>query len=318
MELHQLRYVAAVAQAGSFTRAAETLFLAQPSLSVQIRKLEKELGVALFERLGRRVALTAAGEEFLAYILPALSNLERARERAAEVRDLRRGKLAVGVLPSVGTALLPRVLADYRSAYPDIDIRLIEHNVSVEFERMVQAGDLDLAVVRVPWGCPGITGRTLIQEPMVAMLAPGHRLADRRAIDIADLADDEFVATHPGTGLRMLLDAVTRRHGFEPRVTVEVEQLSVLCGMVRSGVGVSVVPRLVASGYPVTVPSADPRDSRELGVVWRAGSPLAPAAVMLLDRLLTAAHDVGDVPSDTERDAPSDAEEDLEPISSGP
>jgi len=294
MELHQLRYVLAVAEAGSFTRAAEKLYLAQPSLSVQIRKLEKELGVALFERLGRRVVLTTAGEAFLEHARPALFHLERAREEAVAVRDLQRGRLALGTLPSAGASLLPSVLADYRAAHPDVELRLIEHNVSGDFERMVQVGELDLALIRAPWSRPGITGRVLIREPIVAMLPPGHRLAGRATLDLAELAEDDFVAMQQGSGLRELLEAACRRHGFMPTVTVETEQLSVLCGMVRSGVGVSAVPRLVAAGYPLTVPLDDSRDSRELAVVWRAGGPLAPAALALLDLLLTATREHSD------------------------
>ncbi|GAA5167558.1 MULTISPECIES: LysR family transcriptional regulator [Amycolatopsis] len=294
MELHQLRYVAAVAEAGGFTRAAEVLYLAQPSLSVQIRKLEKELGVALFERLGRKVVLTTAGEVFLEHVRPALFHLERAREEAVAVRNLQRGRLAIGTLPSAGASVLPRVLAGYRAAHPDIELRLIEHNVSADFERMVQVGELDLALTRAPWSRPGITGRVLIREPMVAMLPPGHRLDGLAELDLADLAEADFVAMSTGSGLRELLEASCRRHGFTPRVTVETEQLSVLAGMVRNGVGVSVVPRLVAADYPVAVRLADPRDARELAVVWRAGGQLAPAARALLDLLLTATRELSD------------------------
>lgn len=294
MELHQLRYVAAVAEAGSFTRAAELLYLAQPSLSVQIRKLEKELGVTLFERLGRKVELTTAGEAFLEHVRPALFHLERAREEAVAVRDLQRGRLAVGALPSVGATLLPKVLAEYRADHPDIEVRLIEHNLSTEFERMVQVGEFDLAVIRAPWQRPGITGRVLIREPMVAMLPPGHRLRGRAQIDLVELADDYFVGLLKGSGLRTLLEQACARHGFKPNVIVETEQLAVLSGMVRSGVGVSVVPRLVATGYPITVPLDDPRDSRDIGVVWRSSGRLAPAALALLDRLLREAEEFSD------------------------
>jgi LysR family hydrogen peroxide-inducible transcriptional activator len=294
MELHQLRYVLAVARAGSFTRAAEELFLAQPSLSVQVRKLERELGVPLFQRLGRRVELTTAGQAFLEHVEPALFHLEQAREQAAAVRGLDRGRVAIGVLPSVGAALLPAVLAQYRFAHPNIEVRLTEQNVSAEFERTVQTGKLDLAVIRTPWARPGLTGRTLVREPLVAMLPPGHPMAGLDALDLARLAEEDFVGMHRGYGLRELMETVCLRAGFAPRVTVETSQLSVLWGMVRSGVGVSILPRLATTGYPQTVPLTDPAATRELGVVWREGGALSPAAAAFLDVLVAAADERSD------------------------
>lgn len=296
MELHQLRYVRAIAEAGSFTRAAQRLYLAQPSLSVQVRKLERELGVELFVRLGRRVELTSAGEAFLEHVESALFHLRRAREQAVAVGGLQRGRVAIGALPSVGAALVPDVMAAYRRAHPDVELRLTEHNVSGEFERLVQTGKLDLAVTRAPWSRPGVTGRILIREPMVAMLPPGHRLAGRERVDLAQLAGEEFVAMHTGYGLRALLDATCLRYGFTPNVTVETSELSVLCGMVHSGIGVSVVPRLAARGHAPAIPLDDPGVSRALAVVWRDTAPLSPAARAFLDLLVTAADDLPDPP----------------------
>lgn len=288
MELHQIRYVLAVAKAGSFTRAAEDLFLAQPSLSVQVRKLERELGVELFRRLGRRVEPTTAGEAFLEHIEPAMFHLEQARLGAAAVRNLQQGRVDVGVLPSVGAHVLPEVLARYRCAHPGVEVHLLEHNRSGELERMVQAGKLDLAVTRAPRSKPGVTGRLLLREPMVAMLPPGHRLSEASTLDLTELADDDFVGMHPGYGLRELMDSVCLRHGFTPAVMVETSQLSVLCGMVRSGVGVCVVPRLAACGYDTAVPVDDPEARRELGVVWRESGRPSPAAHAFLRLLLSA------------------------------
>jgi LysR family hydrogen peroxide-inducible transcriptional activator len=180
------------------------------------------------------------------------------------------------------------VLSAYRGAHPDIEIRLTEHNVSAEFERMVQNGKLDLAVIRGPWSRAGVTGHVLIREPIVAMLPPGHRLARRDELGLDELAGDDFVGMHHGYGLRELMEAVCRRHGFSPRVTVETSQLSVLCGMVGSGIGVSVLPRLAASGYSPTVALRDPQPIRELGVVWRHGVSLSPPANAFLEMLLAA------------------------------
>lgn len=288
MELHQLRYVLAVARTGSFTRAAEELFLAQPSLSVQVRKLETELHTSLFHRLGRRVELTAAGEAFCEQIEPALAGLEQARTQALAVRSIDRGRVAMGVLPSVGAAVLPSVLSVYRDTYPNIEIQLTERDVSGRLERMVQNGRLDVAVIRHPWSRSGITGRLLIREPMLAMLPPRHRLADRDDLGLDQLAGEDFIGMQPGYGLRELMETVCQRHGFSPRVTVETSQLSVLCGMVASGVGVSVLPRLATSGYSPTVTLRDRQAVRELSVIWRRRVSLSPAAGAFLELLLTA------------------------------
>jgi LysR family hydrogen peroxide-inducible transcriptional activator len=280
--------VLTVAKAGSFTRAAEELLLAQPSLSVQIRKLERELGVDLFRRLGRRVELTAAGEAFCEHAAAAMAHLELARAQAFAVRDVDRGRIAVGVLPSVGARVLPGVLSEYRNAHPNIEIRLTEHNVSAEFERMVQDGELDLGVIRSPWTRPGVTGRLLIREPLVAMLPPGHSLACRGELWLTELADEDFVAMHRGYGLRELMETLCQSCGFSPQVTVETGQLSVLSGMVGSAVGVSVLPRLAAADYAPTVQLMDPQAVRELSVIWRADGSLSPASSAFLELLLAA------------------------------
>jgi DNA-binding transcriptional LysR family regulator len=275
----------AVARAGSFTRAAEELFLAQPSLSVQVRKLEHELGVRLFERLGRSIQLTHAGEVFLQHAERALAEVAEARERMAEVRDLREGRLALGALPSVGAHLLPGVLAAFRRSHPGVATSLVELDVSAEVERMVQDGRLDLAVIRLPRTRDGLTVRALVREPLVAVVPPGSELAGADELTLCDLADQEFVAMRPGHGLRELMDGILAGAGITPNVTVETGQLSIVHGMVRAGVGVSILPRLAAGMGTSTVPLADPSAYRELGVVWRSHQPVSPPTAAFL-RLL--------------------------------
>jgi DNA-binding transcriptional LysR family regulator len=285
VELHQLRYMAAVAKAGSFTRAAEELYLAQPSLSVQVRKLEQELGVPLFERLGRSVRLTHAGELFLEHAQRALAEVAEAKERIADFRNMTQGRLALGTLPSVGAHLLPSVLAAFRQAYPGVQTSLLELDVSADVERMVHDGQLDLAVIRIPRTRSDLAEQPLGREPLVVVVPPGSELADRATLSLLDLADHEFVAMRPGHGLRELMDGVCQQAGFTPRVTVETGQLSIVCGMVQAGVGVSVLPRLAAGQDMVTVPLSDDFAFRELGAVWRLRQPLPPSTAAFL-RLL--------------------------------
>ncbi|MHA6618948.1 LysR family transcriptional regulator [Pseudonocardia sp. DLS-67] len=286
MELHQLRYFVAVAKEGSMTQAAASLFLAQPTLSIQIRKLEQEIGAKLFERLARRVVLTEAGTAFLDHAERALAELAQGRDRVADVVGLRHGRVAVGVLPSVAAHLLPPVLAGFRAEHPGVTVHLVEHDVSRDFEQLVQAGELDMAVTRMPVTLAGLGARTLVREPFVVLVPPGHPLADRREVALRELADEEFVSMRSGYGLRELADRLCAEAGFAPRAVIETGQLSIVHGMVRSGVGVALLPRLAASGAEHLVRVSDPQAHRELGVVWRRTAVESPPVAAFLDRLL--------------------------------
>jgi LysR family hydrogen peroxide-inducible transcriptional activator len=289
VELHQLRYVIAVAREGSFTRAADSLFLAQPSLSVQVRKLEQELGANLFQRNGRGLVLTTAGEAFLEHAERALFEIDKAREQIEEVKGLRRGRVSLGVLPSIGARLLPDILASFHRRYPDIEVTLLEQDVSGEFEQMVHAGQLDMAMIRMPQTRSDLCGRLLVREPMVVLVPPGHRLEGRSRASLEELADERFVGMKAGTGLRDLMDQVCLRVGFTPCVSVETGQLTIVWGMVRAGIGVSVLPRLAAGTESPIVRIVDDFAERRLGVVWRADQPLVPPAQAFLQLLLESA-----------------------------
>lgn len=291
MQLHQLRYVIAVAEHGSFSKAADELFLSQPSLSVQVRKLERELGVTLFDRLSRKVVLTGAGEAFVRHARAALVDLDRARSCAVDEQQLRAGRVAVGAPPSVAARMLPRMLAEFGERYPGVDVRLMERNQPSEFEGMVANGELDLAVVRRPRSRADLAERVLIRERIVVLLPGNHPLAGAGVVAARDLADERFVAMERGSGLRALFDSTCQRAGFEPDVTVETTQLATLWGMVESGVGVALVPRLASTGllnsagvHLATL--SDEAAQRELLVVWRDSPALPSAASTFLEHLI--------------------------------
>lgn len=288
MELHQLRYFVAVAREGSMTRAAESLFLAQPTLSIQIRKLEHDVGAKLFERLARRVVLTAAGEAFLAHAEAALAEIAQGRDRVAEVAGLREGRVTVGVLPSVGAYLLPAVLSAFRAEHPGVTVRMVEHDVSREFEQLVHDGELDMAVTRLPVTLSGLGCRPIVREPIVVLVPPGHALQGRHGVAMSELVDEDFVCMRSGYGLRDLADGLCEQAGFTPRVVIETGQLSIVHGMVRSGIGVALLPRLAATGAEHAVPVTDAGARRELGVVWRRTACESPPVAAFLERLLAA------------------------------
>jgi LysR family hydrogen peroxide-inducible transcriptional activator len=290
MELHQLRYFVTVVRDGTFTKAAERLYITQPSLSEQIRKLETELGSPLFQRLGRKLALTNAGESFLPHAEKVIFEVEQARARVQEVRGLRRGRLSIGVLPSVSARLLPKFLAEFRHKHPGIDVSLREENDSIEFEQMVHEGVLDLAIVRLPVRRRNdLDAEFLVREPLVMVAPPGHRLGDKRSVSLAELANESFVAMKPGHGLRECLQRYCRQAGFDPRIVFEAGHMGSLIGLVLAGVGITVVPRMAAGTEGKRVRIRDAYAFRDLGVIWRQGQPLSPPARIFLDMVRRSA-----------------------------
>lgn len=293
MELHQLRYFVAAAHHGTITKAAESLYLSQPAMSEQIRKLERELGTPLFERLGRRLVLTAAGTAFLPHAERSLFEIEEGRTRVREVLGLRRGHVAIGVPPSVGAVLLPSALAAFKRVNPGVEVVLREEALSPRFESMVHAGELDMAVIKLPGTRSDLEYRVLLREPMVALVNRSHRLADRRRIPVSELVHEEFVSLKHGFGIRDMMIDTCHRAGFEPRIVAESGQLAVIHGLVRVGVGVTILPRLAAGDEGPTLALDDPLAIRELAVCYRGGQPLSPPARGLLDLLLESTSGLG-------------------------
>jgi LysR family hydrogen peroxide-inducible transcriptional activator len=282
MELHQLRYFLAVVREKSFTRAADRLYITQPSLSEQIRKLEGELGSPLFERLGRSLVLTNAGEALLPHAERALQEVEHARRRIQEVQGLVRGRISIGSLPSAANLLLRR-LAEFRRAHPGVRIQLHEADSSPTIEDGVHSGEFDLGLIRFPGRRQDLGARLLLEEPLVLVTDHDHPLASLRSVALAQAADQPFVAMRTGQEQRDLLDEACRLAGFEPEIVAEAGQLSSLLGLVTAGCGLTVLPRLAAGGRGIRL--RDPTIRRQLGVVWRRRQAVSPATGAMLEAL---------------------------------
>jgi LysR family hydrogen peroxide-inducible transcriptional activator len=265
MEIHQLRYVCAIADTGNFSRAAERCKIAQPSLSQQVLKLEEELGTKLFDRLGRSIRLTEAGRAFIPRARAILHQMEAARSSAADQNTDLRGSVAVGVIPTVAPYLMPRLTARFARKYPDAKLRIVEETTSVLVEGLRDLS-IDVAILALPLRHKDLEFFPIRTEPLFAALSADHPRASAKSLSLKDLRGESFVMLRDGHCFRDLsIDTCTRAR-ITPHIAFESGQFSSLLGMVAAGVGVSLVPEMavdrnVACRY---VRLSDPQATRTI------------------------------------------------------
>lgn len=309
MHFQQLAYFVAVAEARHFTRAAEEVHVSQPSLSQQIKALENELGAELFSRARGNIALTDAGEALLPLARRILADADTARHEVQELVQLRRGRVRLGATPSVCTGLLPDVLRAFHGAHPGIQL-LIEEGGSHDLVRQLARGALDLAllVLPLPAASPALTTVELLHEDLVVVSpCPGRRPGRKGSVHVADLENEPLVMFRHGYDLRELTVAACRAEGFEPSFTVEGGEMDAVLGFVRAGLGIAVVPRMVAvrAGRDLrTTPLASPGLRRTIALAHRSDVEPPRAARELQRMLLGSGHPA--VPSAADGPRPAD------------
>jgi DNA-binding transcriptional LysR family regulator len=272
--LHQLRCFVAVAETGQFTAAGERLGLAQPSLSAQIARLEEVLGVDLFHRTHRPVALTDAGQALEPLARRALAAAGDVMRAVAEVEGLRRGHVTIGATPSLGATLLPRVLARFHARHPEIAVTVLERH-SDDLAEQLEVGALDLALAILPMRRGGLEHAVLFVEELVVMMPAGHPLATRGPLRLEDLRDEPFVMLREGYNVRAVTVGAFERAGIAPRVTLDGAEIASVHAYVAAGLGCAIVPGIAAALAPdiAVVALAAPRLERAVGLVRPAGRP---------------------------------------------
>ncbi|WP_062343332.1 LysR family transcriptional regulator [Novosphingobium sp. CCH12-A3] len=242
MDLRQLRYFNALAETLNFHRAAERLHISQPPLTVAIRKLEEDLGVALFERDPRGVRLTTAGLAAVAPAREALAAAEKVREAVRQGAAGLRGRLSIGFIGSAIGELLPRIVSPFRHAYPEVELALEEMN-SVEIVRAIAARRLDVGLVRLPVMDSAPVAIDVIEtDELVAVLPASDVLAGRKTLDLGALADRSFIIYSPVSVLHATIRLACHRAGFTPRVAQEAVQVQTILSLVEAGLGVALIP----------------------------------------------------------------------------
>jgi LysR family transcriptional regulator, hydrogen peroxide-inducible genes activator len=288
--LTELKYLIAVAEEQHFGRAAECLFVGQPSLSAAIKNIEEELGVRVFERSKRGVTLTDVGADIVAQARRTLD--EAARIRIVAKQGKNRFRLRLGIIHTIAPYLLPQLVMELRKTAPDMSLD-IEENMTANLDRLLRAGELDAAILALPYEAPGIEVEALYDEEFKIVVPLGHALARRRTIPVGDLDVDELLLLPVGHCLRdQVLGACTEFSRAPPPGRLG-NSLETLRSMVASGLGITVLPTTALTERYHTplikaVPFAEPRPKRRIAVAWRKGVT-RPAAVRKLIEAIRAA-----------------------------
>ncbi|MCF2526523.1 LysR family transcriptional regulator [Yinghuangia soli] len=279
MELRQLMYFVAVAEERNFTRAADRVHVSQPGVSAQIRQLERELGEELFDRSGRTVRLTEAGEAVLPYARAALAAVDGARRAVDELTGLLRGHVAVGMVTSHNVDL-PALLAEFHAAHPAVEITLGEADSDALLDGL-RSGRYDAAIVSVGAGSPAGLGMQVVEDQaLVAAVASGHELAVHDAISLDSLRDRPLISLPRGTGMRARLDEACTANGFSPKIAFEAGTPEVLAELAARGLGVAILPEGFAAARADRLKSVRigrPALRGRLVFAWRAEGPQGPA-----------------------------------------
>jgi len=291
LSLRQLRVFEAVARHLSYTRAAEQLHLSQPAVSMQVRQLEEEIGLSLFERLGKGVTLTEAGREVFDYSCTIGRTLQDLEEVVAAMKGVDRGRLSIAVASTVNY-FAPRVLAHFHQHYPGIELQLDIANRE-RLVRLLEGNSVDLVLMGQPPDEVDLESEVFLDNPLVIVAPPDHQLVAARRIPLAAIEEEVFVMREPGSGTRQALERHCAEHGVQLRQGMQMTRNEAVKQAVRAGLGLSVVSLhtieleietgrlaiLDVEGFPLP---------RHWFLVYRRGKRLSPAARAFRDMILAA------------------------------
>ncbi|MDX2271877.1 MAG: LysR family transcriptional regulator [Cyanobacteriota bacterium] len=241
--LHQLKVFEATARHRSFTRAAEEMFLTQPTVSMQVKQLAKAVGMPLFEQLGKKLYLTEAGQELYSTCQAIFDQLDQLEMKVADLKGLKQGRLRLAVV-TTAKYFIPRLLGPFCHRYPGIDITLQVTNRQQLLERLVNNLD-DLYILGLPPADLDIVAQPFLENPLLVLAAPDHPLAHTCNISAAQLAQEPFLMREPGSGTRTAVQRWFAQHGVTPQVRMELGSSEAIKQAVVGGLGISVLSKHV-------------------------------------------------------------------------
>ena len=272
MNLNQLLYFKSVSEVGSISRAAAELLITQPAVSKQIKALEDELGEKLFDRIGKKVFLTHAGEMLYTHAGRILRSVDEAKTAVRDISAECSGELIIGVSDHISIHRLPDVLKSYITAFPKVDLKLRCHRSETILE-MVGKNLVDLGVITLPKSAYNMVTIKIWEDPMSLVFVKGHPLESFQPVKLKDAADYGMILNEPDTETRRMIDNAFSAKKLMPNVTMEVAYIETIKGLVKTGLGISILPEKsveseVKSGELGKAHIADAKISRDLGVVY--------------------------------------------------
>jgi DNA-binding transcriptional LysR family regulator len=288
-DLRHIRAFLALARARSFTRAAAELNMSQPTLTVQIQQLESAVGVKLFDRDKRHVALTQAGRDLLVPLERILIDVEAIATSTGELREHRRGLVTVAALPSIAAGLLPRAIKTLSESYPGITVRVFD-GVASTVAAMVKGGQADFGISSQTSGDRELTSETLLIDRLCAVVSPTHPLARKRSMTLHELAKHPLILMVKDSSSRQIVDLAFDREGLVSTVAYETTYGTSVAGLALAGLGVGILPESMAG--PSRLHQLRIRGgvlTRRISIIMRAGRSLSPTADKLKQTLAAVA-----------------------------
>lgn len=286
MDLRQIRYFVETARLGSFTKAAERLRIAQPAISMAVRRLEDELELTLFSRQDKKVTLTAEGETFLVHARRLLADVKAAEQEMADLRGLGKGEVRIGITPMLSTYFFPGIIRDFGRRYPHLRLSVFGEGAG-RIQQMISQGELDMGVIAERSIQESTEGRHFIREEVVICVPRSHPFSSRKAVSLGEFASQPLVFYKEGYYLRELLGELLKDGGFEPDIVFETNLFTLVKSLVREGLGISAFLRMVvADDEDLAAIPFDPPVYLDLVIAWKRGGYLSRANRAFVDFLL--------------------------------
>ncbi len=286
MNTNSLRYLQVTASSGSFTKAAELLGVAQPAVSMAIKKLEEEYGISLFHRENRQIFLTDEGRIFLAHAEKILAAVDDAELEMKELKGLIQGTVRVGIPSMLGSYYFPPILMAFHHCFPSLEISVIEGG-TLSLQKMLENGQLDLSIIMPLTSSDQLETRTLVREQMLVAVAREHALAKRKNVTAKQFFREELALFHPGYIHRKIIDELAEKSGNKPKVIFETNLIPLIKSIIKQGFSISTLLAMALEDEPdiIGLPF-NPPIWLDLRIAWRKEGYLSKANQSFLSFLL--------------------------------